>query len=171
MDEGRAAKKKLMDTPPVTERATDGTTTYKVQMGTTTEHTDVLAFAPPEPTLTAGDKVTFVNNSQAPHTASFTGKTTLPQNPSDPVVAKPAPGPSPQTLNATAFFSTGTLPPSAGPPGQVPPEVVRSSTFVAGPAGNFTYVCIFHAPSGTTGSFKGRSRRATGPSGGHLMGQ
>jgi len=154
LDEGRAAKKKLMDTPPVAERATDGTTTYKVQMGTTTEHTDVLAFAPPESALKTGDKVTFVNNSQAPHTASFAGKTTLPQNPNDPVVAKSAPGASPQTLNATAFFNTGTLPPNAGPPGQAPPEVARSFTFVAGAAGTFTYVCIFHAPSGMTGSLK-----------------
>jgi len=154
LDEGRAAKKKLVETPPASQRGADGTTTYKVQMGTTTEHTDVLAFAPPEATLKPGDKVTFVNNSQAPHTASFAGKTQLPQNPNDPAATKPAPGPSPQTLNLDAFFNTGTLPPNAGPPGQVPPEAARSFTFVARDPGTYNYVCIFHVGSGMGGSLK-----------------
>ena len=154
LEEGRAAKKKLVETPPVTEKAADGTTTYKVQMGATTDHTDILAFAPPEAPLKAGDKVTFVNNSQAPHTASFAGKTTLPQDPTDPAVGAPAPGPSPQTLNADAFFNTGLLPPNAGPPGQAPPEAARSFTFVARTAGTYPYVCILHAPSGMGGSLK-----------------
>lgn len=148
LDEGRAAKKKLVETPPVTERAADGTTSYKVQIGITTEHTDILAFAPPDATMKPGDKVTFINNSQAPHTASFAGRTTLPQDPTDPSVTSPAPGPSPQTLNPDSFFNTGTLPPNAGPPGQAPPEAVRSFTFVAGAAGNYVYVCIYHVPSG-----------------------
>lgn len=154
LEEGRAAKKKLVETPTASQRAADGTTTYRVEMGATTDHTDILAFAPPEAPLKPGDKVTFVNNSQAPHTASFAGKTTLPQSPLDPIVAAPAPGPSPQTLNADAFFNTGVLPPNAGPPGQAPPEAVRSFTFVASTAGTYPYVCIFHLPSGMGGSLK-----------------
>lgn len=78
------------------ERAADGASNYKVEMGATTEHTDVLAFNRPALDLKVGDRVTFVNNSQAPHTASFAGRTTLPQDPTSPAVENPAPGPSPQ---------------------------------------------------------------------------
>jgi plastocyanin len=152
--EGQAAKKKLVDATPVVERAADGTSTYKVEMGATTEHTDVLAFNRPALDLKVGDRVTFVNNSQAPHTASFAGRTTLPQDPTSPAVEKAAPGPSPQTLNPTDFFNTGVLPPNAGAPGSIPPEPVRSFTFVVRTAGNYTYVCILHVPSGMGGSLK-----------------
>ena len=152
--EGQAAKKKLVDAPPVVERAADGTSTYKVEMGATTEHTDVLAFDRPALDVKVGDRVTFVNNSQAPHTASFAGRTTLPQDPTSPAVAAAAPGPSPQTLNPTDFFNTGLLPPNAGPPGSIPPEAARSFTFVVRTPGNYTYVCILHIPSGMGGSLK-----------------
>ncbi|HTJ76871.1 MAG TPA: hypothetical protein VL337_16055 [Acidimicrobiales bacterium] len=151
--EGRAAKQKLMSTPPASTKNADGTTTWKVEMGTSTAHTDVLAFAPPSPDVKVGDTVTFVNNSGAPHTASFAGKGTLPASPLDPAAQKPAPGPSPQTLNANDVFNTGTLPPNA-PPGSGPPEAVRSYSYVLKTAGNFTYVCIYHAPSGMAGSIK-----------------
>ena len=155
LEEGRAAKKKLVDTPPVTERAADGTTTYKLLMGATTPHTDILAFTPLPATLKAGDKVTFLNTSEAPHTASFAGKTTLPADPTSPVVDKAAPGPSPQTLNPNDFFNSGLLPPNAGPPGSIPPESVRSFTFVMPRTpGNYTFVCILHVPSGMGGVLK-----------------
>lgn len=152
--EGQAAKKKLVEAPPVVQRAADGTSTYKVEMGATTEHTDVLAFDRPALDLKVGDRVTFVNNSQAPHTASFAGRTTLPQDPTSPAVERPAPGPSPQTLNPTDFFNTGLLPPNAGPPGSVPPEPARSFTFVVRTPGSYTYVCILHVPSGMGGTLK-----------------
>jgi plastocyanin len=154
LEEGRAAKKKLVETPPAVERAADGTSTYKILMGATTPHTDILAFSPPTPTLKVGDRVTFLNTSEAPHTGSFAGRTTLPQDPTSPAVEKAAPGPSPQTLNANDFFNTGLLPPNAGPPGSVPPEAARSFTFVVRTAGNYTYVCLLHAPSGMAGSIK-----------------
>lgn len=154
LDEGRAAKKKLVETPATVEKAADGTSTYKLLMGASTPHTDVLAFTPPPANLKAGDKVTFVNTSEAPHTASFAGKTTLPQDPTSPAVEKAAPGPSPQTLNATDFFNTGVLPPNAGPPGSIPPEAARSYTYVVKTAGTYTFVCLLHAPSGMAGSLK-----------------
>ncbi|HEX4528138.1 MAG TPA: hypothetical protein VIA11_01895, partial [Acidimicrobiia bacterium] len=44
-----------------------------VKLGASTAHTDVLAFAPTPKNVKAGDHVTFVNNSSAPHTASFGG--------------------------------------------------------------------------------------------------
>lgn len=154
LEEGRAAKKTLMETPPEVERAADGTSTYTVLMGATTPHTDILAFSPPTPALKAGDRVTFLNTSEAPHTASFAGKASLPQDPTSPAVENPAPGPSPQRLNANDFFNSGLLPPNAGPPGSVPPEAARSFTFVVPTAGNYTFVCILHAPSGMAGSLK-----------------
>ena len=154
LEEGRAAKKKLVDAPAQADKAADGTTTYKLLMGATTPHTDILAFTPVPANLKAGDKVTFVNTSEAPHTASFAGKTTLPQDPTSPAVGAPAPGPSPQTLNADAFFNSGILPPNAGPPGSIPPEVARSYTFVVRTAGTYTFVCILHAPSGMAGALK-----------------
>jgi plastocyanin len=153
--EGRAAKKKLVETPAEVQKAADGTSTYKILMGASTPHTDVLAFTPPPATLKAGDKVTFLNTSEAPHTASFAGKTTLPQDPTSPVVDAPAPGKSPQTLNANDFFNSGLLPPNAGPPGSIPPEVARSFTFVMpSTTGSYTFVCILHAPSGMASALK-----------------
>jgi plastocyanin len=155
LEEGRAAKKKLVETPAATEKAADGTTTYKLLMGASTPHTDVLAFTPAPTNLKAGDKVTFVTTSAAPHTASFAGKTTLPADPTSDATEKPAPGPSPQTLNANDFFNTGVLPPNAGPPGSIPPEAVRSYTYVMPRTpGTYTFVCILHAPSGMAGSLK-----------------
>ena len=155
LDEGRAAAKKLADTPAVAEKASDGTTTYKLLMGASTPHTDVLAFTKPPAELKAGDKVTFVNTSEAPHTASFAGKTSLPTDPTSPAVENPAPGKSPQTLNPNDYFNTGLLPPNAGPPGSIPPEAVRSFTFVMPRTpGNYTFVCLLHAPSGMAGSLK-----------------
>jgi plastocyanin len=38
--------------------------------------------------------------------------------------------------------------------GDGPPEAVRSYSYVLKTAGNFTYVCIYHAPSGMAGSIK-----------------
>ncbi len=151
--EARAAKQKLVQTPPASTKNADGSTTWKVEMGVNTAHTEVLAFAPPSPDVKAGDTVTFVNNSSAPHTASFAGKGTLPQNPEDPAAQKPAPGPSPQTLNPTDVFNTGLLPPNA-PPGGGPPEPARSFSFVMKTAGTFNYICIFHVGSGMAGAIK-----------------
>lgn len=146
LEEGRAAKAKLVGTPAAKTANSDGTTTWKVQTGVSTQHTDVLAFGPLDK-VKPRDKVTFVNGSGAPHTASFFNDTPPLQDPTDPKTLVPAPGASPQTLAATGLFNTGLLPPDA-PPGQGPPEAARSFTFVAGPAGSFKYVCIFHASSG-----------------------
>jgi len=151
--EGRAAKEKLMQSPPTSTRNADGTSSWKVEMGVSTPHTDVLAFVSPSSDVKMGDTVTFVNNSTAPHTASFAGKGSLPQNPEDPLAQTPAPGPSPQTLNPTDVFNTGLLPPNA-PPGGGPPEVARSFSFVAKTTGTFSYICIFHVGSGMGGAIK-----------------
>lgn len=148
--EGRAAKKALTEAEPKKTSNADGSTTYTVEMGTNTAHTAVLAFQPVDAVLKAGDKVTFINNSGDPHTASFAGTKGLPQNPEGPEAMAPAPGPSPQALNATDMFNTGWLPPNA-PPGAGPPEAVRSYTYTVPTAGVYSYVCLLHAPSGMGG--------------------
>jgi plastocyanin len=147
--EGEKAAKEFLAKPAASTDNGDGTKTWRIEMGTSTPHTDILAFSQP-PTMKAGDKVQFVNNSGAPHTATFSGSTPPIQDPSDPRTDPPAPGPSPQTLNATGFFNTGLLPPNA-PPGAGPPEAVRTFTYVVPTAGTFAYYCILHAPSGMGG--------------------
>ena len=148
--EGEAAKKTLTSATPVKTANADGSTTWTIEMGTSTAHTDVLAYAPVPANIKAKDKVVFVNNSGAPHTATFAGKQTIPQDPESPEAQNPKPGPSPQTLNATDLFNTGTLPPNA-PPGAGPPLSARSYTFTVPTAGTYSYVCIYHVPSGMAG--------------------
>lgn len=146
--EGRAAKADLIKAEPSKEANADGSSTWTVEMGTTTEHTDVLAFAPTPVGVKAGDTVTFVNNSKAPHTATFFG-TDAPkdiQSPFDPRVLAPAPGPSPQALDATGYFNSGWLPTEPKPLSD------RSFSFTVPTAGTYSYVCVLHAPSGMTGS-------------------
>lgn len=151
LEDGRAAKAALVDAEPQSTENDDGTTTWVVEMGATTEHADILAFAPTPAEAEPGDTVTFVNNSGAPHTASFFGEGAEPiTNPLDPRVGEPAPGPSPQTLAAAGFFNTGLLPPNA-PPDAAPPEAVRSFSFVVPEAGTYSYVCLLHAPSEMVG--------------------
>lgn len=149
--EGNEAFEKYRATPPVKTKNRDGTTTWKVEMGTTTPHTDILAFSPVPAEVKKGDKVTFVNNSMAPHTASFFNQQPPITSPENPAAQKPAPGRSPQTLNVTDLFNTGTLPPNA-PPGSGPPAAARSFTFTVPAAGSYSYVCIYHAPSGMAGA-------------------
>jgi plastocyanin len=151
LEDGRAAKAALVEAEPASTTNDDGSTTWTVEMGATTEHVDVLAFAPTPAEAAAGDTVTFVNNSGAPHTASFFGEGADPiTSPLDPRTDAPAPGPSPQTLSAAGFFNTGLLPPNA-PPDAAPPEAVRSFSFVIPEAGTYSYVCILHAPSQMVG--------------------
>ncbi len=147
--EGEAAKKAL-ESAESRKETSGGVTTWFVEMGKTTEHTDVLAFAPTSPEIKAGDKVTFVNNSSAPHTASFGD---VPQDPTDPAAAAPSPGPSPVTLGAGGFFNSGELPPNF-PPGAGPPLAARSFTFNVPKAGAYEFVCILHIPSGMAGSIQ-----------------
>ena len=151
LSEGRDAKKKYLETAAKTVRNSDGTTTHTIGMGTSTEHAAVLAFQPVKADIKPGDKVIFLNSDILPHSATFAGSTQLPQNPESPQARNAAPGPSPQTLNATGFFNTGWLPPNA-PPGAGPPEAARSFTFVVPTAGTYGYVCILHGPSGQAGS-------------------
>jgi plastocyanin len=92
----------------------------------------------------AGDQVTFVNNSGAPHTASF-GGALVPQNPTAPEVVQPQPGPSPQTLVANTYLNTGWLPPKTK---DGPPLSARSFTFSVPDPGKYEYVCVLHLPSG-----------------------
>ena len=150
LSEGNEAYEKLMAAEPVSSKNRDGTTTWKIEMGTTTAHTDILAFAPVAADVKRGDTVTFVNNSGAPHTATFFNQQPPITDPTDPAVGKPAPGPSPQKLNATDLFNTGLLPPDA-PPGGGPPEGARSFSFTVPTAGAYQYICLLHAPSGMAG--------------------
>ena len=150
--EGRAAAAELADAEPVSTKNDDGSTTWTVEMGVTTPHADVLAFAPVPTKVKAGDTVTFVNNSGAPHTASFFGEGAEQiVDPTDPRTDAPAPGPSPQALTSVGFFNTGLLPPDA-PPGEGPPLGARSFSFTIAKAGDYPYVCILHAPSNMVGT-------------------
>jgi plastocyanin len=144
--EGRAAKRKLLRAEPASTRATDGTSTWDVEMGATTPHTDILAFAPVPTRVKAGDRVQFVNNSQAPHTATFAGTQPPIENPLAPEASTAIPGPSPQILDTTNLFNTGELAPEAGDP--PPPLAARSFTFVVPSAGKYPYYCILHVASG-----------------------
>jgi plastocyanin len=149
--EGRAAKSKFDSAKPESKKNDDGSTTWTVHMGTSTEHTDVLAFSPVSSDIKPGDTVNFVNDSAAPHTASFFGKGAKQiQSPLDPAVDPPFPGASPQVLTGTGFYNTGLLPPNAGSP--APPLVERTFSFKVPSAGTYSYVCLLHASSGMTGS-------------------
>jgi plastocyanin len=150
--EGRAAKRRLETAPTQRARNADGTTTWRVGTGVTTEHTDVLAFGPGDTRIEPGDRVTFVNDSQTPHTVTFPGtQPAPPKNALDPREAQVTPGPSPQTLDATRLFNTGELPPDT-PPGGGPSEATRSFTFVVPAAGKYSFYCILHVGSGMGGT-------------------
>ncbi len=151
--EGRAAQRALLAEAPVRTRNADGTTTWTVEMGTSTEHTEVYSYAPSPTTVRTGDTVTFVNDSAAPHTSSFGGKL-VPLDPEAPTVKAPVPGPGPLRLVPDTYLNTGWL-----PPGKVPgaaPLAARSFSFVAGEPGRYEYVCVLHVPSGMAGSIRVR---------------
>ncbi len=142
--EGRAAKKKLVKATPKRTTNADGSTTYSVEMGASTAHTDVLAFSPAPRKVKAGDHVTFVNNSGAPHTASF-GGTLVPPVPTADNVVNAVPGASPQALVPSTYLNTGWLPPKSK---GGPPLSARSYTYDVPDPGTFTYVCVLHVGSG-----------------------
>jgi len=145
--EGEAAKRKLLKATPKKTSNADGSTTYSVEMGASTAHTDVLAFSPTPKKVKAGDHVTFVNNSSAPHTASF-GGTLVPVVPTAANVVNPVPGPSPQALVAGTYLNSGWLPPKTT---GGPPVAARSYTYDVPDAGKFEYACVLHLPSGMAG--------------------
>jgi plastocyanin len=147
LKEGEAAKAKLLKAKPKSTENSDGSTAYSVEMGASTAHTDVLAFAPTPNKVKAGDQVTFVNNSTAPHTASF-GGTLVPTIPTAENVVQPQPGPSPQTLAPDTYINSGWLPPKSK---GGPPVAARSFTFSVPAAGTYEYACVLHLPSGMAG--------------------
>jgi plastocyanin len=155
--EGIAAHKKLVKNANRSTKNSDGTRTWAIQMGTTTKHTDVLAFAPTPKSIKAGDSIKFVNNSGAPHTGTFPGEQPPITNPVGPQTDNPSPGPSPQTLNKTALFNTGLLPPNvAAPGGSPPPKAVRSYTYKVPDKGKYPFYCILHTLSGMAGVIKAK---------------
>jgi plastocyanin len=107
----------------------------------------VLAFAPSPRRVKAGDPVTFVDNSSAPHTASFGGPL-VPTVPTADDVVQPQPGPSPETLAQGAYPSTGWLPPKTE---QGPTVAERSYTYKVPAPGKYKCVCVLHLPSGMAG--------------------
>jgi plastocyanin len=156
--EGIAAHKKLVKHANRSTKNSDGTRTWAIQMGTTTEHTDVLAFAPTPKGIKAGDSIKFVNNSRAPHTGTFPGEQPPITNPVGPQTDDPSPGPSPQTLNSTALFNTGLVPPDAAsePGGSPPPKAARSYTYKVPEKGKYPYYCILHTLSGMAGVIRAK---------------
>ena len=147
LKEGEAAKAKLLKAKPKTTKNADGTSTYTVEMGASTPHADVLAFAPTPRKVKSGDQVTFVNNSATPHTASF-GGSLVPTIPTVDEVVQPQPGPSPQALAQGVYLNTGWLPPKTK---QGPPLAARSYTYSVPAPGKYTYACVLHLPSGMAG--------------------
>jgi plastocyanin len=145
--EGEAAKTRLESAKPKQTKNPDGSTTYNVEMGISTAHTDVLAFSPTPREMKSGDHVTFVNNSSAPHTASF-GGTLVPTIAIVPDVQNPVPGPSPQTLAQNVYLNTGWLPPKTK---QGPALAARSYTYDVPAPGKYIYVCVLHVGSGMAG--------------------
>jgi plastocyanin len=145
--EGAAAKKKLVKSTPRKTTNPDGSTTYSVEMGASTAHTDVLTFSPTPKQVKAGDHVAFVNNSRAPHTASFGGPL-VPTIPTAPNVVNPVPGASPQTLVPDTYLNSGWLPPKTK---GGPPLAARTYTYDVPDAGKFSYACVLHLPSGMAG--------------------
>ena len=123
-------------------------------MGATTEHTDVLAFAPGRrrgPARRQRD----VREQQpgAPH-----GHLRRPaaRCPRTRATRRVGGSHRPVTAHADGHggpFNSGLLPPAA-PPNAPPPEAARSFTFVIPEAGDYPYVCILHAPSGMAGTIK-----------------
>ena len=107
--EGQKAEAEFAKQAPSSTKAADGTTTWKLHMGTSTEHTDILEFQPVPATVKAGDTVNFVNDSAAPHTASFFGATIPITNPTDPKTDAPT-GVPPLALDVTGFFNSGSDP-------------------------------------------------------------
>jgi plastocyanin len=116
-------------------------------MGASTAHTDVQAFSPSPRNVKAGDQVTFVNNSSAPHTASF-GGSLVPTVPVLPNVQNAVPGPSPQALAQGVYLNTGWLPPKTK---QGPTKAARSYTYDVPTPGQYKYVCVLHLASGMAG--------------------
>ena len=88
-----------------------------------------------------------MNNSAAPHTASFGGPL-VPTNPTAADVVAPVPGASPQPLAQGVYLNTGWLPPKTK---QGPPVAARSYTYSVPAAGTYTYACVLHLPSGMAG--------------------
>jgi plastocyanin len=158
--EGRAAKRRLDRSAGTSSRNADGTRTWTVEMGTTTKHTDVLAFAPTPKRVRPGDSIEFVNRSRTPHTATFPGGQAPITDPIAPGARAAIPGPSPQTLNTTDLFNTGELSGTiALVPGEPAPERERRRfTFVVPDAGQYRYYCIFHVASGMGGTVVARER-------------
>jgi plastocyanin len=152
--EGRAAGNELADAPVKQEPNDKGGTTYTVETGVTTEHTDVLAFAPTDiKNLTTDDEITFVNNSESAHTATFGPKGDYPSI-DDGIVAfdqaaqEVVPGASPQVLKADTYFNTGFLLPAGLP------DPLRSYTFSFDEPGSYSYVCLLHAESDMVGTIE-----------------
>jgi plastocyanin len=151
LEEGRAAKRRLIDTGPRSSTV-GGVTTWIVQMGAATVHTAVRAFAPIPVRIKPGDRVTFVNHSDTAHTASFAQPSSL--LPSDPDNARAAvPGPSPQTLRKTGYFSTGWVP-GKQPNGMSLSLARRSYTFIVPSAGSYPFVCLIHRASRMEGTIE-----------------
>jgi plastocyanin len=155
--EGRAAKAKLEHARPK-KSTSGGVTTWQLEMGVTTKHADVLAFAPTLAKVRAGDAVEFVNRSRAPHTATFSNGQEVITNPVAPETTTAIPGPSPQALNSTDLFNTGQLPGAYSPaPGEpVPPLSARRFTFTVPDRGRYEYYCILHIASGMAGAVVAR---------------
>jgi plastocyanin len=136
-----------------TEPNGNGGTTHYIETGASTEHTEVLAFAPTDiADLTVNDQVVFINNSTNVHTATFGPESDFPVwsaarwNEFFFEIKDPVPGPSPQALSPGIYANTGALFPLGSSFGDV-----NQFTFSFDEPGTYDYVCLIHADSDMVG--------------------
>ena len=149
LKEGEAAKTKLADGQAQAARRTPtAPPPTPSRWARRRAHTDVLAFSPTPKKVKAGDQVTFVNNSAAPHTASF-GGTLVPTDPDAPTTCCSRSPARRRRRSRRACTST---------PGgcRRRPSRARRSPPAATPTrcpapGTYTYACVLHLPSGMAG--------------------
>ena len=128
--EGVAAKKKLVKHANISTKNSNGSKTWTIQMGTTTEHTDMLAFAPTPRTVEGRRHRPVRDNSAAPHTATFVGKQQPITNPVGPQTDDPSPGtvaadaePRPTCSTPAGSRRTCRRHPAGQPPPKSRPEL------------------------------------------------
>ena len=139
--EGRAGKADFLAQDVQIRELDDGSTNWTVEMGTETEHTSILAYSPETLDIEAGDTVTFINPSEAPHTATFLGG----QPPAPWWEAQNEPtNPDGAALNPSDYFNTGEIFLVIGK---------GAHAFSVPEPGAYSYVCLFHLPSQMVGSF------------------
>jgi plastocyanin len=139
----------LQDAKPTSKANSDGTTTYTVPNGVGGNQASVVRFLPVELRIKPGDSVSFpVNDPHEIHTATFYDPAgtvplfvaPLPQSNGPPKLIIPHGLPEGSTtVDSAGLFGSGILGPG------------QTYTFTFPKAGEYSYVCVIHAPQGMFG--------------------